>query len=245
MPEQGLLQLESESDGEPKSRNCPGLRLKSSSIISEANRSSSDIQLSPEFSGCSCCNDAFSPNWTFRTQFDSGWRPLFFCQIPRFDCSASRHRQVRDCVMRESFFPGCTPSCCEAKYQRWSFALRVADSIWVFGPCGLLGSRGKFVRARAPHMSRAASSYAWAASSAVSKVPNQTLVFLKAIIPWQKVSNLGSLSTYVISIRASLETIVWGEMVLESKENLFLDWPDGAPDLQVGPRRQCGWKTWF
>lgn len=55
-----------------------------------------------------------------------------------------------------------------------SLALRLGDRP------GAFGSNGKLVRAREPQMSLAASSYALAASSAVSNVPSHILVFLEA-----------------------------------------------------------------
>ena len=158
------------------------------------------MQLSLEFSGWSesSWREALRlPNCTFRTQLASACRcPVFFWKIPRLDCSASKHRHVKDVADAESpaliFPPCCCPCppppppcpcpcccCCDCRYHRWSLALRVADNIWELGPLGALGSYGKLVRARTPHINRAASSYAWAASSAVSNVPNHTLVFLQ------------------------------------------------------------------
>ncbi len=187
-----LLQLESDIEGDISSR-WPELWPRSSSIISEANLSSSLIQLSVEGSGFINGELLLQlPNSTFLSQFASACLPVFFCHIPRLDCSVSKHKHVSDCsiFLALSFFFTCCCCTklwsCEAKYQRWSFAVRVADSIWVLGFWGAFGSNGKLVRARIPHMSRAASSYACAASSAVSKVPSQTLVFLQKPNPGNK-----------------------------------------------------------
>ncbi len=173
-----LQQLESDTDGDGSWSWPELLYPKSSSIISEANLSSSLIQLSAlDSSGCN--EDVvelqqLDPNSTFLNQF--AWSevclPVCFCQIPRFDCSASRHKHVRDCSILLSLMLLASSCCCwccctwfwswascwDAKYQRCSFALRVAESFWNLGLCGAFGSNGKFVRARIPHMSRAASS---------------------------------------------------------------------------------------
>lgn len=61
-----------------------------------------------------------------------------------------------------------------------NFAAKVAERSLDEDDCDSFGLYGKFVRAFGPHMSLAASSYALAASSAVSNVPNQILVFLHA-----------------------------------------------------------------
>lgn len=78
----------------------------------------------------------------------------------------------------------------EARLKRWSLATSAAernDEEAAAALCGGGGgaassatSWGKLVRTRGPHMIRAASSYARAASSAVSNVPSQILVFLQA-----------------------------------------------------------------
>ncbi len=172
-----LLQLESaETDGAVDQLNSNWAELlypRSSSIISEANLSSSWLVSlfsvagrSLDFSG----KLLLIPNSTFLNQFDC-WSPcfppVFFCHIPRLDCSASRHKHVRDCsvLLLVSLFSCCLISCCisfcwfwAAKYQRWIFAHRLAESIWILGWWGAFGSNGKLVRARIPHMSRAASS---------------------------------------------------------------------------------------
>ena len=160
MPEQGLEQPESERAGELKSKKWPGLWPRSSSIISAANLSSSDMQLeSPELVvgwGRWASSWYGEPsNCTLRTQLAEslGWRPVFFCQIPRLDCSASRHRHVSDCdvSVRALSLEGvlatpapcaccCCCCCCDCRYHRWSFALSVADSICELGPFGAFGS---------------------------------------------------------------------------------------------------------
>ena len=60
-----------------------------------------------------------------------------------------------------------------------SFAIKAAERSVDECDMDSLGLYGKFVRAFRPHMSLAASSYARAASSAVSNVPSQIRVFLK------------------------------------------------------------------
>lgn len=59
-----------------------------------------------------------------------------------------------------------------------NLAARVADRSLDDEDCGSFGLYGKFVRILGPHISLAASSYALAASSAVSNVPSHILVFL-------------------------------------------------------------------
>lgn len=68
----------------------------------------------------------------------------------------------------------------EAMWHLCNLAVKVAERSLDEEECGSLGLYGKLVRAFGPHMSLAASSYALAASSAVSKVPSQILVFLKS-----------------------------------------------------------------
>ena len=66
----------------------------------------------------------------------------------------------------------------EAMWHLCSFAVKVAERSLDEEECGSLGLYGKLVRAFSPHISLAASSYALAASSAVSNVPSHILVFL-------------------------------------------------------------------
>lgn len=75
-----------------------------------------------------------------------------------------------------STFATCFCSCLEAMQHFCNFAVSAAER--TREGFDVLGSNGKLVRALGPHMSHAASSYALAASSAVSNVPNQILVFL-------------------------------------------------------------------
>jgi hypothetical protein len=119
---------------------------------------------------------------TVMTQLESARAPARFCQTPMWDFSGSRRRQVRDGD--------------GALQHLRSFALRIWDRLAVEEPLPALlraslpaagvGSpvlllwTGKLVLALRPLISTAASSYALAASSAVSKVPSQTLLLLYA-----------------------------------------------------------------
>ncbi len=185
-------------------RPPPLLWPKSSSIISEANLSSSVVFMQLIFSVDAVASSAQSsscasaggrgeilqqlmvPNSTFLcNQFASSANclPVCFCMIPSWlDCwGAPRHRHVSDCCILVSLIclasiswcRSCSTSCAwcsccwDAKYQRWSFALRVAESIdWDLGllvfcaeaACFGGSCNGKLVRAWLPHISRAASS---------------------------------------------------------------------------------------
>ncbi len=191
---------ECEGDDITSSIRPPQLWPKSSSIISEANLSSSaafiqlisvDVAASSAQSSCASAGgrgeilQLMVSNSTFLcNQFALGNCLLVcFCKIPSWlDCCwASRHRHVRDCSILVSLIclasiswcSSCGTSCAwcsccwDAKYQRWSFALRVAESIdWDLGLLVLCAEaacfggscNGKLVRAWLPHMSRAASS---------------------------------------------------------------------------------------
>jgi len=115
------------------------------------------------------------------TQLESDFEPARFCQTPIWELAVSRRRQVRDG---------------EGDLQHFlSLALRmeesdeddVEDDIVDEAEISVLPSevspvllllRGKLVLALRPLIKTAASSYALAASSAVSNVPSQILRFL-------------------------------------------------------------------
>lgn len=112
-------------------------------------------------------------------QLESERGPALFCHTPKCEFSVSSLRQVREG---------------EGDLQHFlSFALRIAESdvlgfveveedvanvLLLLFAIELLSETGKFVFAFLPLIRMAASSYALAASSAVSNVPNQTLLFL-------------------------------------------------------------------
>jgi len=107
--------------------------------------------------------------------------PALFCHTPKCEFSVSSLKQVREG---------------EGDLQHFlSFALRIAESdllllvvveveedvakvLLLLFDIELLSETGKFVFAFLPLIKMAASSYALAASSAASNVPNQTLLFL-------------------------------------------------------------------
>lgn len=158
------------------------LLLRSSSIICNAALCSSSIPSPP--SGCfnisavvesgtftsgSTC-PFFPPSWTVINQFESERGPARLCQTPMWEFSVSSLRQVREGY---GDFP----------VHLRSLALRSAESaaedevelslfFWFV-------TIGKFVLAFGPLIKMAASSYARAASSAVSNVPSHTLLFLQ------------------------------------------------------------------
>jgi len=175
----------------PWSSPCEGeaglLLLSNSSIICRAILSSSSIGVAGGAVVADVDCDAASVDApllssTVMTQLESARAPARFCQTPMWDFSGSRRRQVRDGD--------------GALQHLRSFALRIWDRLAVEEPLPALlraslpaagvGSpvlllwTGKLVLALRPLISTAASSYALAASSAVSKVPSQTLLLLDA-----------------------------------------------------------------
>ena len=176
----------------PWSSPCDGeaglLLLNNSSIICSAILSSSSIAVAGEAVVTDVDCDAASVDAasllssTVMTQLESARAPARFCQTPMWDFSGSRRRQVREGD--------------GALQHLRSLALRIWDRLAVEEPPAMLlrasfpaagaGSpvlllwTGKFVLALRPLISTAASSYALAASSAVSKVPSHTLLLLYA-----------------------------------------------------------------
>ena len=180
----------------PWSSPCEGeagpLLLSSSSIICSVSLSSSSIVLTGEEAvaadivDCTTASlDGAAPllSSTVMTQLESARAPARFCQTPMWDFSVSRRRQVRDGD--------------GALQHLRSLALRIWDRLLVeeelppplppprasrtaagAGSPVLLLWTGKFVLAFRPLIKTAASSYARAASSAVSKVPSHTLLLL-------------------------------------------------------------------
>lgn len=175
--------------------------FRSSSIICNATFSSSSIILSstsppscpPAISSVSkaqevlllisdwgACKRLFWSSSTIISQFESDRGPAPFCQTPMREFSVSSLRQVRE-------------GDGDLQHLR-SLALRIAESVveeveelLLLLPELLLRSlaaaisfvtTGKFVLAFLPLIKIAASSYALAASSAVSYVPSHTLLFL-------------------------------------------------------------------
>lgn len=165
----------------PWSSPCEGetglLLLNSSSIICSAILSSSSITVAGEAVVADVDCDAAPVDAasllssTVMTQLESARAPARFCQTPMWDFSGSRRRQVRDGD--------------GALQHLRSLALRIWDRLAVEEPPPMLlraslptagaGSpvlllwTGKLVLALRPLISTAASSYALAASSAVSK----------------------------------------------------------------------------
>lgn len=178
----------------PWSSPCDGeaglLLLNNSSIICSAILSSSSIAVAGEAVVTDVDCDAASVgaasllSSTVMTQLESARAPARFCQMPMWDFSGSRRRQVREGD--------------GALQHLRSLALRIWDRLAVDEPPPMLlrtslpaagaGSpvlllwTGKFVLALRPLISTAASSYALAASSAVSKVPSHTLLLRRGCL---------------------------------------------------------------
>lgn len=120
----------------------------------------------------------FFPSSIVITQLESEWTPALFCHTPICELSVSSLRQVND-------------GDGDLQHLR-SFALSIAERAEVVAedddddgsdpPSVLLHDSalmiGKLVLAFRPLIRMAASSYALAASSAVSNVPSHTLLFL-------------------------------------------------------------------
>uniref|UniRef100_J3MFK9 Uncharacterized protein n=1 Tax=Oryza brachyantha TaxID=4533 RepID=J3MFK9_ORYBR len=128
-------------------------------------------------------------SWTVMTQLESARAPARFCQTPMWDFSGSRRRQVRDGDGVLQHLRSLALRICD-RLLPLPFAVkedeppppprpsRAATAVpGASSPVAFLET-GKLVLALRPLISMAASSYARAASSAVSKVPSHTLLLL-------------------------------------------------------------------
>jgi len=110
------------------------------------------------------------------TQFPSCHFEPFSTVFPAMPWLVPKLVHCASCDCFVTFF---LVACREVMWHLCSLAAKVAERSFDDDDWGSLGLWGKFVRAFGPHISLAASSYARAASSAVSNVPNHILVFLQ------------------------------------------------------------------